>query len=93
MKSLVCLRTHGVGLSQSFTASFGHSDILELPFRDQFVERPGRFLDRNTAVDSGRFEQVQVLGSPEVLVNVVNTAPQVFLATNPLSYNSEEVEG
>ena len=80
MRNFVDMRTHGMCLSQGFTASFGHSDILELSFLDQFIERPGRLLDWNPAVDSSAFEQIQVLGSPEVLVSVVNTAPQVFLA-------------
>jgi len=82
-----------MGLSQGSAAGLGHSNILELSFLDQFVERPGRFLDRNLGVDSSRLEQVQLLGSSEVLVNVVNTTPQVFLAANLLSCNSEEAKG
>ena len=82
-----------MGLSQGRAAGLGHSDVIKLSLLDQFSERPGRFLDRNLGVDSSAFENIQFLGSPEVLVNVVNAAPQVFLAANLLSYNSEEAEG
>lgn len=57
------------------------------------MERLSRFLDRNPGVYSSGLEKIQFLGSPEVLVNVVNAAPQVFLAANLLSYNSEEATG
>jgi len=82
-----------MGLSQGLAATLGHSDITELSFLYQFVERPGRFLDRNLGVDPSTLEEVQLLGSPEVLANVVNAAPQIFLTANPLSYNSEETDG
>ena len=82
-----------MSLSQGRAASLRHSEITELSFLDQFSKRLGRFLDWNLRVDSGTLEQVQLLGSPEVLVDVVNTTPQAFLAANPLSYNPTVAEG
>lgn len=93
MKDLIHYRTYSMGLSQGRAASLRHSDIGELSFLDQFAERPNRVLDRNLGVYSSALEKIQFLGSPEVLVNVVNATPQVFLAANPLSYNSEEAKG
>lgn len=74
------LCTHGMSLSQGFALGLGGSDVIELSFLYQFLEGLGRFLDRNLGVDSSALEQVQLLGSPEVLVDVVNAAPQAFLA-------------
>ena len=82
-----------MGLSQGLAAGLGHSDITELPFLDQFVERLGRFLNRNLGVDSSTLKQVQPLGPPEVLIDVVNTAPQAFLTADLLSDDSEETKG
>ena len=93
LENLVHQRTHGMSLAQGRAASLGHSDVTELSFFDQLLERPGRFLYRNLGVYSSTLEQVQFLGSPEVLINVVNATPQVFRAANPLSHSSGEAKG
>jgi len=93
LRGLIHQRTYGMGLSQGRAARLGHSNVSELSFIDQFLERPDGFLDRNLGVDSSALEQIQFLGSPEVLVNVVNATPHVFLAANLLSHNLEEAKG
>lgn len=82
-----------MSLPQSRIASLGHSEVTELSFLDQFLERSGRFLNRNLGVNSSALEQIQFLGSPEVLVDVVDTASQTFLTAKILSYNSEGTKG
>lgn len=82
-----------MSLSQGRIASLGHSEITELSFLDQFLERSGRFLNRNLGVDSSALEQIQFLGSPEMLVDVVDTVPQTLLTAKILSYNSEGTKG
>jgi len=82
-----------MGLSQGFAFSLGRSDITELSFLDQFAEGLCRFLDRNLGVHSSTLEQVKLLGSPEVLVDVVDTAPQALLTEKLLSYNRRGLRG
>ena len=91
-EDLIHLHTHCVGPSQGFAAGLGRSDITEFSLLDQFLERPGRFLDRYFGVDSSTLEQVQLLASPEVLVDVIDTAPQAFLTVNLLSHHQGESE-
>ena len=74
-----------MGLSERFAVGLGRSNIAELSFIDQLFEGLGRLLNRNIGVNSSGLEQVQLLGSPEVLVNIVNTTPQALLAVNSLS--------
>ena len=76
-----------MGLSQSFAFGLRRSDITELSFLDQFAEGLGRFLDRNVGIYSSTLEQVQLLSSPEMLVDVVDTASQALLTAKPLSYS------
>ena len=80
-----------MSLSQGRTAGFGHPDITEFSFLNQFAEGPSRLLNRNLGVDSSALKEIQFLGSPEVLIDVVDAAPEVVLPANLLSYSPEEV--
>ena len=82
-----------MGLSQGFALGLRRSDVTELSLLDQFAEGLGRFLDWNFGVHSSALEQVQLLSSPEVFVDVVDAASQAFLAANSLSRSPEEAEG
>ena len=93
LKELIHLRAHGIGPSQGFAADLRHSDVTELSFLDQFVKGLGRFLDRNLGIDSTILEQVQLLGTPEMFVDVVNTAPQALITANSINHNSEQARG
>jgi len=81
------MRTHSVSLSQGFTFSLRGSDVTELSFLDQFAEGLGRFLNRNIGIYPSTLEEVQLLSSSEVLVDVINTASQALLTAKLLSYN------
>lgn len=82
-----------MGLSQGFATGLRHPDITEFPFLDQFVEGLGRFLDRNLGIDSSTFEKIQLLGTSEMFVDVIDATPQALLAANSLNYNPEEAKG
>ena len=82
-----------MSLSQGFALSLRGSDIAELSFLDQFAEGLGRFLDWNIGIHSSALEEVQLLGSPEVLVDVINAASQALLAAKLLNYKRGETEG
>ena len=87
MEDLDHLRTHSMGLSQGFAFGLRRSDVAELSFLDQFAEGLCRFLDRNIGIYSSTLEQVQLLGSPEVFVDVVDTASQALLTAKLLGYD------
>ena len=78
-----------MSLSQCFAFGLRGSDIAELSFLDQFAEGLGRFLDWDIGIHSSALEEVQLLGSPEVLVDIVDTASQALLAAKLLNYKRE----
>lgn len=82
--------THIMGPPQGRTASLRHPDITELSFLDKFPERPYRFLDWNTGINSSTLEQVQFLCPSEILVDIVNAAPQTFFETIGSPFNRQE---
>ena len=91
--NLIHPRTHGMSLSQCFAFGLGGSDIAELSFLDQFAESLGRFLDWDIGIHSSALEEVQLLGSPEVLVDVINAASQTIITAKLLNYKRGETEG
>lgn len=82
-----------MGPLQGLTVGLRHSDIPELSFLNQFLERPCRFLDWDVRIDSSAFKQVQFLCPSEVLVDVVNAASQIPFTCCILSRGSEKIWG
>jgi hypothetical protein len=79
-----------MGFFYGRTAGFRHADVTKLSFLDQFPERPGRFLDRNTGVDSSALEQIQLLCASEEFVDVVDGAPHTPFATIATRFDGQE---
>ena len=82
--------TYSMGPPYGSTAGLRHSNVTKLFFLDQFPERPGRFLDRNAGVDASAFEQVQMLRTLEVFIDVVDGAPQAPFATVATPFDGQE---
>lgn len=82
--------TYGMGLSQGRTASLGHPDVTEFSFLNKFPECTYRFLDWNSGVDSSTLKQVQSLCPPEVLVDILDAAPDAFFTAVTPPFDRQE---
>lgn len=82
--------TYTVGLSQGGAAGLGHPNMIKLSFLNKFPERLYRFLNWDTRVDPSTLEKIQFLRPSEVVVDTVNTAPQILFAAASPSFNGQE---
>ena len=47
-----------MSFADSFRTCFGHSEVLDLAFRDQFLHRSGHIFDRHVGIDTVLIEEV-----------------------------------
>lgn len=70
--------TNRVSPPQTLGTSLGHSNMSDESLVNKSLQSPHSIFNRDIGINPGRLEQIELLGSPEDPIYVINTSLQVL---------------